>query len=179
MNLALILILITCCSSEVKTMPDLKITSLAFNNKSLIPTKYTCDGNNINPPLNIENIPRGTKSLVLIMDDPDIPEEIKKRTGIKVFDHWIVFNIPPRVSTIRESNQPIGIRGRNSNGTNSYTGPCPPPQYQPKEHRYFFKIYALDTELKLEEGAKKKEVEEAMKNHIIAKSELVGLYSRK
>lgn len=161
-------------SSEVTTM---KLTSSAFINNGKIPSKYTCDGTNINPPLAIVDVPKNADSLVLIMDDPDIPEEVKQSRGIQVFDHWVLFNIAPGTSLIKE-NSSVGIPGKNGRDDNKYTGPCPPPQYIPEEHRYFFKLYALDTMLNLKEGATKSDVEKAMQGHIIAQAELIGRYKR-
>lgn len=152
----------------------MKLTSPAFQNNGKIPSKYTCDGENINPPLTITDVPENTKSLVLIMDDPDIPEIAKKNFNVEVWDHWVVFNIPPTLRTIEEGENPPGILGKNTRGNNAYGGPCPPD----REHRYFFKLYALDTMLGLREGATKTEVERAMESHILAKVELMGKYAR-
>ncbi len=156
----------------------MKLTSPAFAPNHKIPAQYTCDGKNTNPPLFIEEVPEQAKSLVLIMDDPDIPKEITQQRGIEVFDHWIMFNIRPSTREIREGAVK-GILGRNSRGDTGYTAPCPPPQYLPKEHRYFFKLYALNTMLDLREGATKVEVEKAMEGHIIEQAELMGRYERK
>ncbi|MBS3123349.1 YbhB/YbcL family Raf kinase inhibitor-like protein [Candidatus Woesearchaeota archaeon] len=160
----------------------MKLSSPAFTQNSKIPSKYTCDGDNINPELEIENVPIGAKSLVLIMDDPDIPTEIKKMRGIEVFDHWVVFNIDPNTTKIYENSLPENIGngtvGKNSRGEDKYTGPCPPPQYLPKEHRYFFKLYAIDKMLDITERATKKEVEEAIEGHVLAKAELIGKYEK-
>lgn len=155
----------------------MKLTSSAFQHNGTIPSKYTCDGQNISPPLRIEGVPSNAKSLVLIMDDPDIPAEVKQSRGIQVFDHWVLFNIAPTTSSIKE-NSSVGTSGKNGRGESQYTGPCPPPQYEPKEHRYFFKLYALDSTLNLKEGATKNEVEKAMSGHIIAQTELIGRYQR-
>ena len=144
----------------------MKLTSSAFTNNGKIPSKYTCDGNNINPELIISNVPKNAKSLVLIMDDPDAP--------IGNWDHWVVFNIPVTTNVINEDSEAQGVAGKNSWKKTGYGGPCPPD----REHRYFFKLYALDTSLNLEEGATKKEVENAIKNHILEKNELVGRYER-
>lgn len=160
--------------AEVTTM---KLTSPAFSAGEKIPPKYTCDGGNISPPLKFEQVPANAGSLVLIMDDPDIPEEVRQSRGINVFDHLVLFNIAPTTDSIKE-NSSVGIPGKNGRGDNKYTGPCPPPQYQPQEHRYFFKLYALDTTLNLKEGATKAEVEQAMQGHIIAQAELMGRYER-
>lgn len=156
----------------------MELKSSVFEHNGKIPSKYTCDSENINPPLSISGVPESAKSLVLIMDDPDIPQEIKSSRGIEVFDHWVVFDIPPQTAEIAEGQSPQGIQGNNGAGNPNYTGPCPPSQYSPKEHRYFFKLYALDTELSLSEGSTKAQVEEAMKNHVLAQTELTGRYER-
>ncbi|MDP3639898.1 MAG: YbhB/YbcL family Raf kinase inhibitor-like protein [Nanoarchaeota archaeon] len=153
----------------------MKLTSPAFDHNGKIPAKYTCDGESISPPLQIADIPTAAKSLVLLMDDPDIPEFVKKRYNISVWDHWVVFNIPPTTKNIPERKNPAGVLGKNTGGKNGYDGPCPPD----REHRYFFKLYALDTTVTLSEGATKAEVERAMEKHVLAKAELVGRYERK
>jgi Raf kinase inhibitor-like YbhB/YbcL family protein len=142
----------------------LEISSPAFSNKGSIPMKYTCEGDEINPPISVKNIPAGTKSLTLIVDDPDAPKG--------TFDHWVIWNIKP-TELISENSAP-GIQGKNGAGAAHYKGPCPPQG----EHRYFFKIYALDINLELKEGADKKAVEDAMKDHILAKGELIGMYKK-
>ena len=151
----------------------MRLISSMFEHREKIPAQYTCDGNDMSPPLTISDVPDGVKSLVLIMDDPDAPAGI--------WDHWVVFNIPPDVTEIPESQEPRqtggqapGVSGKNSFGTLGYGGPCPPD----REHRYFFKLYALDVELDLPEGASKAEVEQAMAGHIIEQAELTGLYAR-
>ncbi|MBI3032174.1 YbhB/YbcL family Raf kinase inhibitor-like protein [Candidatus Woesearchaeota archaeon] len=151
-------------------MKKLTITSSTFKHNGKIPSKYTCDGENVNPPLKIEGIPSETKSLVLIMDDPDAI----KPAG-KVWDHWIVFNIPPKVTEIHEHEEPEGRHGKGTGGNLNYKGPCPPDA----EHRYFFKVYALNSMIELPEGSAKAEIEKAMNNHILAKGELIGVYERK
>ena len=152
----------------------MKLTSSVFQHNGKIPSVYTCDGKNINPPLEIRDVPPEAKSLVLIMDDPDIPDIAKKNFNVEVWDHWVVFNIPPTVQEIGEGKNPPGILGKNTRGSNAYGGPCPPD----REHRYFFKLYALDRLLNLKEGATKTEVEKAMEGHILEKRELVGKYER-
>ena len=184
-----ILFLIGCTvQPETKTIPStgipltktnievisMKLTSSVFQPNGKIPSKYTCDGQNINPPLEISDVPAKAKSLVLLMDDPDIPEAAKKNFHVEVWDHWVVFNIPSDTKTITEGKNPPGTLGRNTRGNNTYGGPCPPD----REHRYFFKLYALDTRLGLKEGATKAEVEQAMAGHIIAQTELMGKYER-
>lgn len=142
----------------------LTVTSTAFEQMGEIPLKYTCEGENINPPLNIGNIPPGTKSLTLIMDDPDAPNG--------TFDHWIIWNIEPG-KVIAENSKP-GIEGNSSYGKPGYKGPCPPTG----SHRYFFKVYALDSSLELKAGADKKTVEKAIQKHILAYGELIGIYKK-
>jgi len=142
----------------------MQITSPAFQHNVMIPKQYTCQGEDINPPLAIAGIPEGTKTLTLINDDPDAP--------VGTWDHWIVFNMAPSAE-IRENSAP-GTQGRNSWGRNDYGGPCPPSG----THRYFFKLYALDAALNLKEGARKAELEKAMVGHILAKAELIGLYKK-
>ena len=152
----------------------LSLTSPAFSHQGRIPSKYTCDGENISPPLLINGVPAGTKTLVLIMDDPDIPDFVKEKFKIQVWDHWVVWNIPPETKYILEKTGPQGITGKNTGGNIGYGGPCPPD----REHRYFFKLYALDTQLTLDSGSIKKEVEKAIEGHILEKTELIGLYKR-
>ena len=146
-------------------MQELKIKSPAFEPNKPIPKKYSCDGNDINPPLTIEGTPKETKTLALIIDDPDAPSG--------TFDHWIVWNIPASTNKIGENTVP-GKEGMNSAKQLSYMGPCPPGG----THRYFFKVYALDVELNLGINARKKDVEKAMQGHILSKGELIGLYTR-
>src|SRR3989344_931878 len=132
----------------------LTLTSPAFENGGLIPAKYTCDEDRtLSPQLLISGVPEEAKSRALIMDDPDVPKAIHPDG---MFDHWTLFNIPPQTTGIPEGGS-AGIAGANGAGKNAYTGPCPPPQYEPSEHRYFFKLYALDTELTLQTGASKAE----------------------
>ncbi len=149
----------------------MKLTSTAFEHQGKIPSKYTCDGANISPPLNISDVPSQAKSLVLIMDDPDVPKRLRKDG---MWDHWVVFNIPASLTEIKEGEEPEGTHGIGTSNNLDYNGPCPPD----REHRYFFKLYALDTELKLPEQAKKQQVEKAMEGHVLAKTELMGRYER-
>jgi len=148
----------------------MEITSPAFQNNEEIPAKYTADGENVNPELNIKDIPPETKSLVLINDDPDAA----KVCG-HTWDHWIVFNIPANITQISENSMP-GLGGMNSYQDVKYGGPNPPKGSG--IHNYYFKIYALDIELELEERATKQEVEAGMKDHILAQAELIGRYTR-
>lgn len=142
----------------------MNISSSAFQNNAMIPVKYTCDGENTNPPLLFSDVPENTKSLILIMDDPDAP------SGTWV--HWIVWNIDPKTKQIPANSVPVSaIQGKTSR-KNSYGGPCPPSG----QHRYFFKLYALDTMLNLDANATKKDLIQEMENHILAQGELIGLY---
>ncbi|MDO8522457.1 MAG: YbhB/YbcL family Raf kinase inhibitor-like protein [bacterium] len=153
----------------------LSITSSAFEQNGRIPSKYTCDGDrSINPPLVFSGVPEGAKSLALIMDDPDVPKALH---ADGVYDHWILFNIPISTTGIPEGAS-AGVAGANGSGKSAYTGPCPPPQYEPSEHRYIFALYAIDTILSLKEGAIKQEVLKAMEGHIIQQAQLVGKYKR-
>ncbi|OGH24953.1 MAG: hypothetical protein A3B47_02520 [Candidatus Levybacteria bacterium RIFCSPLOWO2_01_FULL_39_24] len=157
----------------------MKIISSVFENNSKIPSKYTCDGENINPPLSFLEIPTNAKSLVLIMDDPDAPGG--------TWIHWIVFNIDPNTVEIAENSVPKGgIEATTSFGKKSYGGPCPPVRHRYAQalagepsgtHRYFFKLYSLDVVLNLNNPGKET-LEKEMQGHIIDKSELIGLYSR-
>lgn len=149
----------------------MKLTSPAFEHEGKIPVKYTCDGGNMNPPLTIADVPSGAKSLVLIMDDPDVPKHLRKDG---MWDHWVVFNIPPGIREIKEGEEPQGTHGIGTGCNLNYMGPCPPD----REHRYFFKLYALDTELSLPEKATKQQVEKAMEGHILAETQLMGRYKR-
>ncbi len=145
-------------------MAKLIVKSQAFENNRHIPAKYTCDGDEVSPPLIVESVPPETKSLVLIVDDPDAPSG--------TFDHWVIWNISP-TGKIEEHSAP-GTEGLNSAGQRGYMGPCPPSG----THRYFFKVYALDAKLNLSPDARKRDVEKAMENHVLANGELIGLYRR-
>ncbi|VUT24383.1 MAG: putative kinase inhibitor protein [Candidatus Methanolliviera sp. GoM_asphalt] len=142
----------------------MKLTSPEFENGNKIPREFTSEGDNINPTLIIEDIPAGTKSLALIVDDPDAP--------MGTWVHWVSFNIPV-VSQIDEDSIP-GKQGINDFGRKEYGGPCPPSG----THRYFFKLYALDNVLDLNEGINKEALEEAVGGHILDKAELIGLYKK-
>ena len=152
---------------EERHMSELSITSPAFPHKGMIPKKYTCDGVDVSPPLSIGNVPEKTKSLALIIDDPDAP--------MGTWVHWVVWNIGPGIGEIPENTAPPeALQGTNDFGKRRYGGPCPPSG----THRYFFKLYALDTQLTLDAGATKAQVEEAISGHLLGKAELVGLYRR-
>ena len=145
-------------------MDTLKITSSVFQHNGNIPKKYTCQGDDFNPPLSIAGAPSATKSMALIMDDPDAPG------GTWV--HWVVWNIPPTTSI--EENTIPGTQGFNDFKRINYGGPCPPTG----THRYFFKVYSLDTRLELPGRITKSQLEEAIENHILAFGELIGLYKK-
>lgn len=153
-------------NNQKDNMQKLTLTSRAFGNNGKIPSKHTCDGEGISPALQIDGVNENAKSFVLIMDDPDAPSG--------VWDHWIKFNIPVSIKEIKEGSEPEGVSGIGTSGNKEYFGPCPPD----KEHRYFFKLYSLDAELDLKEGVTKKEVEKAMDEHILQRTELVGVYER-
>ena len=152
--------------AEDKLVSEMRLSSPAFENNADIPSKYTCDGENINPQLNIEDVPAEAKSIVLIADDPD--------ASAGTWVHWVVVNIPASENIIIEENSVPGKQLTNDFGKTSYGGPCPPSE----THRYSFKVYALDTELDLDESKEKADAESAMKGHVIAQAQLVGLYSR-
>jgi len=143
---------------------NMRLTSAEFNNNEFIPKKFTCEGEDINPALVIEDIPSNAKSLALIVDDPDAP--------MGTWVHWVVYNIPI-ISRIDEDSVP-GEQGINDFRRQDYGGPCPPSG----THRYFFKIYCLDAELNLKAGLSKQELEKAMQGHVLQRAELVGLYKR-
>ena len=146
---------------------EFKLSSPAFNFGALIPSRYTCDGENTNPHLTIHGVPVKAKSLALVVEDPDAP------SGLWV--HWVMWNIPPEIREIREHTVPMGAEeGYNTRGKSGYDGPCPPSG----THRYFFRLFALDTKLKLAEDSDKEMLERAMETHILATAELMGTYSR-
>lgn len=151
----------------------MEIFSPAFKNGGAIPIKYTCDGDNISPPLEIRDIPKDTKSIVLIVEDPDVPPSIKP-DGI--YHHWLVWDIPAGTGSIIEGKEPGGVTGQNSSGTIGYIGPCPPYG----KHRYYFDVYALDIgHIGLNtETATADEIREEMERHILDSAQLMGTYER-
>jgi Raf kinase inhibitor-like YbhB/YbcL family protein len=150
---------------EDQTM--IKLTSSAFNDGEMIPRRFTCDGDDINPPLTVSGIPLRAKSLALIVDDPDAPGG--------TWTHWIVWDIDPATTGIHEGSVPPGaVQGRNDFGRRVYGGPCPPTGV----HRYFFRLYVLDAQVVLNEGASRMELEKAMYGHVLAEVELMGKYQR-
>lgn len=145
------------------------ITSPAFKNGESIPRKYGYKNENSSPPLLIDKVPEGTESLVLIMDDPDAMKAVGK-----VWVHWVLWNIPSNTQEIPENSAPQNsIEGKTDFGEIGYGGPAPPD----KEHLYIFKLYALDTKLDLEQNSTKTDLEESMKNHILAEAKLEGKYA--
>lgn len=146
---------------------SLKLTSRAFSPGGKIPKKYTCDGSNTSPPLHIDNSPKSAKSVVLIVEDPDAPGG--------TWTHWVLWNINPKTTEISENSMPPdAIAGTNDFANTRYGGPCPPAGM----HRYYFKVYAVDIIISLPSSSKKAAVEKAMAGHIVAKSSLIGTYSR-
>ena len=151
----------------------IELVSEAFENNSLIPERYTCDGEDVSPPLSWEGVPSGAKSLVLIVVDLDAPGG--------EFTHWVLYDVPPGLDSLPGGIpsvgevKGVGVQGVNDFGRLGYGSPCPPPG---KPHRYVFRLYALDIELALPPGASRSEVEEAMSGHVLAVGELVGLYGR-
>ena len=144
----------------------MQILSSAFKENDFIPSKYTCDGNDVSPPLEFINVPKEAKSLALIMDDPDAP--------MGTFVHWVVWNILSSTKKISEGEELTFPQGKTDFGKLGYGGPCPPS----KIHRYFFKLYALNTILNIRPGSTKQELEKAMKGHIIEVAQLIGRYQR-
>ncbi|MBL7738679.1 MAG: YbhB/YbcL family Raf kinase inhibitor-like protein [Chitinophagaceae bacterium] len=151
-------------ATSVTSFKKLKIRSSAFHDHEMIPALYTCDGKNVNPPLAIHQIPAEARSLAIIVDDPDAPNG--------TFVHWVMWNIPV-THTIRE-NQAKGLQGLNDFHHHRYNGPCPPGGI----HRYFFKVYALNSVLDLPVDTTKEHLEKVMSHNIIGFGELVGLYTR-
>lgn len=156
--------------AEPNAVKSITITSSVFQEGQPIPPKHTCDGQDVSPPLKFAGLPSGTKSLVLICDDPDAP----RGTWL----HWTAWNIPPTLTSLHEGAQPNegGYReGMTDNRKVGYGGPCPP---QGKPHRYFFKVYALNATLDLRNGSTLKELQAAMKDKVIAWGELMGTFKR-
>ena len=160
-------VLLAAIVSSAEAGETIKLTSLVFHEGGNIPSKFTCDGSDTSPPLQITGVPAEAKSLVLIADDPDAPGGL--------FTHWLVWNIPPQSTSIAEGSLPKGVQGANDFGTSGYRGPCPPPGI----HRYSFKIFALDRQLELRSGAKRSQLDAAMKGHVIGHAELVGRYAKR
>ena len=151
----------------------MQLSTNAFTLGGEIPAKFTCTGADLSPELTWSGVPEGTKSLVLIVDDPDAPRG--------TFTHWVLYDLPPKTQKLAEAVRSVdelpggGKQGRNDFGNIGYGGPCPPPG---RPHRYFFRLYALDTMLDLKPGASRKEVEQKMQGHILAQAELMGKFAR-
>ena len=162
------------CLSQSKAMAagTIQVTSTVFQQEGMIPKKYTCSGRNISPPLAWSGVPKEAKSIALIMDDPDAPG--------RTYVHWVVFNMPPGTSGLPEKvsrGKTIpsgGQQGITTNRKNGYLGPCPPSG----THRYYFKLYALDTMLNLKSGATKSQLLKAMEGHVIGQGQLMGRYKK-
>lgn len=153
-----------------KTMA-LTITSPEFEMNGIIPSHFTCDGNNISPELIFSNIPKGTQTLALTMEDPDVPHSVR---ADGMWNHWVVWNMLPTVTRIWEGAVPTGVVGINTSGKLAYDGPCPPD----REHRYIFTLYALDMMLSLPPGSTKEKLLQAIAPHLIEKATLIGRYNR-
>lgn len=151
-------------SNASKTV--MKISSTAFANNGKIPKKYTCDGTSVSPPLKISGVPKNTKSLVLILDDPDVPKG--------TFTHWVVWGISPKKTQIAEGEKKGFVEGATSLGKPGYVGLCPPTG----THRYVFKLFALDSQVDISAKSTKQELVSTMQNHIIQTAVLLGKYSR-
>lgn len=148
---------------------SISVRSQAFENGEAIPSRYTCSGANVSPPLSWSGAPAATQSLALTVIDPDAPG--------KAFVHWVLYNLPPATTELPEGGPlPAGsLQGRNDFGGNRYQGPCPPPG---APHHYHFKIYALDAQLSLPAGASEPSFESASKGHVLATGELIGTFKR-
>jgi Raf kinase inhibitor-like YbhB/YbcL family protein len=145
----------------------MKLASPAFTEGARIPGKYSCEGENISPPLVLSGVPKNAKSIALVMEDPDAP--------MGTFVHWVAWDIPASMGTIPEGARP-GVGGAGTMGRAGYHGPCPPPGHGP--HRYFFRIYALDVMLGLPASSGRAELDSAMKGHILAEAHVMGTYER-
>jgi Raf kinase inhibitor-like YbhB/YbcL family protein len=172
--LAVVLLSTACTGAEPTTTTTnqgggtMQISSPAFD--SAMPSRFTCDGFDVSPPLTFSGVPSNAASLVLIVDDPDAPDPAAPKM---VWDHWVVWNIDPATRDVAEGRAPDGaVQGKNSWGRNDYGGPCPPIG----THRYFFKLYALDVQLDLPSDATKSTVEKAMQGHVLTEAELIGTY---
>ena len=152
---------------EGETDMSIQITSPAFSEGGSIPDQYTCDGRDISPQLDWSGIPDGTQSLALIADDPDAP--------LGTWVHWVLYDLSPGLTGLPDAVSGAGTQGKNDFRKLTYGGPCPP---KGPAHRYYFKLYALDTLLNLKEGASKAEIEKAIQGHILALGQLMGKYGR-
>ena len=149
----------------------MRLLSPAFSHQGKIPKRYTCEGGEHSPPLHFEGVPKEAKSLVLIMDDTDVPKSLRSDG---MWDHWLLFNILPDVISIEEDRPPLCKSGLTTSNHTRYAGPCPPD----REHRYFFKLYALDIVLNFVKAPTKEDIEAAIQGHIIESAILMGRYDR-
>jgi Raf kinase inhibitor-like YbhB/YbcL family protein len=169
-----ILFILVGCQNQAATLSTegaidmtIQITSTAFSEGGKIPRVYTCDDQNVSPPLAWTGVPTNTVSLAVIMDDPDAP------SGTWV--HWVLYNLPPDITSLEQGKTGLGTDGKNDFNRTGYGGPCPP---RGTNHRYFIKVYALDTRMDLKPGATKAQAESAMRGHILAQGQLMGKYGR-
>ncbi len=150
----------------------MELKSSSFKNNEAIPSKFTCDGDDVNPMLEVKSVPPDAKSLALVVDDPDATRGVP-------FDHWIVWNIDAKTQYVSEDNVPSGaVQGMTGFGKQRYGGPCPPRGSAAKPHRYMFKLYALDVVLALPDASTKADLERAMDGHVLEEATLIGLYGR-
>src|SRR5262245_58719615 len=152
---------------KVPAVAEYELSSPAFEDGETIPVEFSCDGANESPPLHWENLPDGTRTLALIVHDPDAPSGD--------FVHWLGWNIDPEVGGLA-AGAPPPVQGTNGFGRLGYLGPCPPPGAGP--HRYYFRLYAIDTDLELEPGAAREQLKNEMEGHVLSEAELLGLYQR-
>jgi Raf kinase inhibitor-like YbhB/YbcL family protein len=165
-NSALVLLLSLALARSTTAAPTIHLSSSAFSSGEKIPPRFTCKGANVNPPLDFHGIPPGTKSLALVIEDPDAPSGL--------FTHWLVWNISPATAQIVEKSVPSGAaQGTNDFGKTGYGAPCPPSG----THRYFFRVIALDRTLDLQTSAKRAEFDKAIAGHVLARGELMGRFS--
>ncbi len=157
--------------NSIQKSMSLAITSPAFENNGRIPSRFTCDGKNISPEIIFSGIPADTKSLALTLEDPDVPHTIRPDG---MWNHWVVWDIPPGIHRVGEGSTPPGIVGVNTDKKVGYTGPCPPD----REHRYVFTLYALNATLSLPEGSTKEELLAALAPHVLETAQLIGRYVR-
>jgi Raf kinase inhibitor-like YbhB/YbcL family protein len=174
-QIVFVFFIVTANAKEVN--PMMKLTSPSFENQKEIPKKYTCDGADVSPALAWSNVPEGTKSFALIVDDPDAPDPANPRM---TWVHWVLYNIPGTITSlpeaVKDKDLPKGtLQGLNDWKKTGFGGPCPPIG----KHRYFHKLYALDIALPDLKQPTKAALEKAMEGHILSKAELVGLYQRK
>ena len=160
--------LLSICAAVVLSAQGLRITSPAFDNNGSIPAKFTCDGAGMNPALQFSGVPAAAKSLALIVEDPDVPKNLK---ADGLFEHWLIWDIAPDSKGFAEG---AGKGGINETGSAGFMGPCPPD----REHRYFFKLFALDVKLTGAKISTKADLDKAMAGHVIGQAELVGLYKK-